>query len=214
VAALNHGCAEARGEYIARLDADDTTHERRIAAQVDHLARRPQLGLLGTWARITYENGEEGTFEPPVTDRELRRYLLWDNPFVHSSVMFRRAAAHAAGGYPAGLAEEYRLWIRIATAWQVEILPEILVTHHVHAASVTGRQRRTAALRGRLVAQRDAVVAFGTWSRALPALAVTSGAYLLAILGGGVEAKMRERLRGMSRRRRGFRATGPSERTP
>ena len=205
VKTLNYGCAQARGEYIARLDADDVAHERRIAAQVDYLQEYSDVGLLGTWAKIVSAEGEAGTFEPPVSDAALRRYLLWDNPFVHSSVMFRRAAFQEAGSYPEGLAEEYRLWIRMARSWKLAVLPEPLVTHRIHRVSYTRRQRRAASLGGRFRAQWEAARTLGPLHEAVPALAVTGGSYLLALLGGQTESTLRGLVRGVSRRARRFR---------
>ncbi len=209
VKTLNYGCARAQGEYIARLDADDVTHERRVAAQVEYLERHSDVGLVGTWAKIMSEDGEEGTFEPPVADRALRRYLLWDSPFVHSSVMFRREAFRQAGGYPEGLAEEYRLWIRMAQSWKIAVVPEVLVTHRIHRASYTRRQRRAAALRGRFKAQWEAARTLGPWHQALPALGVTVGAITLALVGGSVESRLRCFAGQVSGRHRGFRKARP-----
>jgi len=212
VKTLNHGCAQAQGEYIARLDADDVAYECRVAAQVEYLEGHSDVGLLGTWAKIVSEDGEEETFEPPVSDRALRRHLLWDNPFIHSSVMFRRVAFQEAGGYPEGLAEEYRLWIQMARSWKIGVLPEMLVRHRIHQASYTRRQRRAAALRGRFKAQWEAARTLGPWQHAIPALGVTGGAYLLAVLGGRPETTVRSLVRGLSRRSRGFRERRPKER--
>ncbi len=208
VKTLNHGCAQAQGEYIARLDADDVAHERRMAAQVEYFESHLDVGLLGTWAKVVSQDGEEGTFEPPVTDRALRRYLLWDNPFVHSSVMFRREALRQTGGYPEGLAEEYRLWIQMARFWKIAVLPEALVTHRIHRASYTRRQRRAAALGGRFKAQWEAASTLGPWYQAIPAMGFTAGAITLAIFGGGVEASLRRLTGKASGRFRGFRHPG------
>lgn len=205
VKTLNYGCAQTRGKYIARLDADDVAHERRISTQVDYLQEHSDVGLLGTWARIVSAEGEEGTFEPPVSDSALRRYLLWDNPFVHSSVMFRRVAFQEAGTYPEGLAEEYRLWIRMAQSWKLAVLSAPLVTHRIHRVSYTRRQRRAASLGGRFRAQWEAAQTLGPWHQAIPALGVTAGAYLLALLGGQPEATLRGLVRRMSHRARRFR---------
>jgi glycosyltransferase involved in cell wall biosynthesis len=203
VATLNDGCEQAQGEYVARLDGDDTSRPGRIEKQVECLRAYPDVGLVGTWAEII-EGGARGLFTPPESAQALRRYLLRDNPFVHSSVMFRRSVFREAGGYPHGLAEDYRLWIRVARSWRIAMLPEVLVTHHIHAASYTRRQPRTAALRGRLAGQWQAARMLGPWPAAAVALAVSSGAYGLALLGGPLEEAVRRRLRARLRRTRGF----------
>ena len=213
VMTLNHGCALAQGEYIARLDADDLADERRIAAQVTFMEDHPEVGLLGTWARIEGKDAEVWTYEPPVGDRALRRYLLWDNPFVHSSVIFRPVAFREVGGYPEGLAEEYRLWIHMARSWKIAILPEVLVTHRIYEASYTRKQRRAAALRGRLMAQWEAARSLGPWHEAVPALGVTCGTYLLALMGGEAETALRRLVRVSTRRLRGFRDSSPGDRS-
>src|SRR5687768_15279009 len=51
IAALNRGCRAARGEYIARMDADDVSHVDRLERQLDYMIRRPHIGILGTWIR-------------------------------------------------------------------------------------------------------------------------------------------------------------------
>jgi glycosyltransferase involved in cell wall biosynthesis len=180
VAALLHGCEQAAGEYLARLDADDHAHPQRIGAQVEFLETHREVGLLGTWAAISPDDGRVRRFEPPTTDTALRRYLLWDNPFVHSSVMLRRDAYLAAGGYTMGPNEDYRLWIQVARSWQVAVLPEVLVTHRVRQTSLSHGMRRATALRARLRAQWQAARWLGPWHHAIPALLKTCGQYLLA----------------------------------
>ena len=213
VAALRTGFAQARGAYIARLDADDVTHERRIAAQVEYLEQHGDVGLLGSHARFEHSDGRGWVFEPPAADRALRRYLLWDNPFVHSSVMFRRTAYDAAGGYTQGANEDYRLWIRMARGWKLAVLPEVLVTHRIRTTSVSHGMRRSESLQARLAAQWEAAHTLGPWRHAIPALGVTGGAYLLALTGGRLDQGVRTLVAAASRRMRRLRPAGPRERS-
>jgi GT2 family glycosyltransferase len=183
VEALRVGCERARGTYVARLDADDHSYETRIAAQVAYLEHHHGVGLVGCRARFELPGGRAWLFAPPQDDNALRRYLLWDNPFVHSSVMFRRDAYVAAGGYSEGPNEDYRLWIQIARSWKVAVLPEALVIHRIRPDSLSRTASRTAALRNRFRGQWEAAVHLGPWYSALPALAATCGAYALALAG-------------------------------
>lgn len=203
VPALVRGCAEAEGEYVARLDADDVTYPERIAAQTAYLEKHDEIGLLGTWASLCDEDGRTWSFEPPPNDAALRRYLLRDNPFVHSTVMFRKQAYSDAGGYADGPNEDYRLWIRMARAWKIAILPDVLVMHRLRRASHSGSTPRSAALRARLAAQWDAARLLGPWSGAIPALATTCGTYALSMLGGAPERWVRSRARGRGAPRAG-----------
>lgn len=205
VAALNHGCASAEGYYVARLDADDVACPTRIAAQVEYLDRHPAVGLLGTWVRFEGEGERAWRFAPPVSDRALRRYLLWDNPFVHSSVMFRRDVYRHAGGYVEGPNEDYRLWITMARNCTMAVLPDVLVTHRIRRASHSRSAARDAVLRHRLKAQWDAARLLGPWPLAIPPLAITTAGYLLARLAGRRAQPVREPSLGRAARFRGIR---------
>ncbi len=211
VRALRLGCAEARGEYLARLDADDVAHTRRMGTQIEYLEKHPEVGLLGTWARIERQDGAVQIFAPPADDPMLRRYLLRDNPFVHSSVMVRRAALEEAGGYSAGANEDYRLWIRIARSWKLGVLTEALVAHRIRSASLSRHTGRRATLRARLRCQWEAARLLGPWYAALPALAATMAAYALTFTGGGVETRLHRFAGATAARSRGFRGGAVEE---
>ncbi len=211
VPALRLGCAEARGEYLVRLDADDFAHPRRVAAQVDYLEKHPEVGLLGTWARIEHVGAAAQIFAPPADDLALRRYLVRDNPFVHSSVMVRRVALEEAGGYSTGANEDYRLWIRIARSWKLAIFTEALVAHRVRGTSLSRQAGRRAALRARLRCQWEAASILGPWYAALPALAATAAVYLVTFTGAGVEARLQQLASAAAARSRGFRGSTPEQ---
>ena len=89
---LNRGLGLARAPLVARLDADDTAQPDRLMRQAALLASRPDIGLVGTGALEVDAAGRAvGTIVPPEDDVAIRRALIHANPFVHSSVMFRRA---------------------------------------------------------------------------------------------------------------------------
>lgn len=136
--ALNEGVAASRAPLIARQDQDDVSHARRLLRQSQHFEASPDLVLLGTWAAIGAPDGrggwrDVGAHRHPVGDDELRVRLLWNNPFVHSSVMFRRSAFDTAGGYRLDprehYPEDYDLWSRLAKLGDVENLAEVLLTY-------------------------------------------------------------------------------------
>ncbi|MDR7521381.1 MAG: glycosyltransferase [Armatimonadota bacterium] len=210
----NTGCAQARGTYLAVMDSDDVAHEGRIAAQVKFLERQPDVGLLGTHARFVHDDGREWLFTPPVEDRALRRYLLWDNPFVHSSVMFRRQAFEETGGYTEGIVanEDYRLWIRMARNWRLGMIPQVLLTYRVRGTSASRAASRQSALLARFGAQWEAAKMLGPWYQALPALGITGAAYLLSRTGRLLDLSVWNPARRLRSRRRGFRESDLEDR--
>lgn len=143
VAALNRGIAEARGDLIARLDADDMAKPERLARQVAVMDADPRLNLIGSWAdKIDAEGMPAGTLMPPTDPQVLRDTLPRTNPFIHSSIMVRTGAVTRAGGYRAAFeaAEDYDLWLRLSEHGGIAIIAEPLVLYREHGGNVTVRK--------------------------------------------------------------------------
>jgi glycosyltransferase involved in cell wall biosynthesis len=127
---LNRALGLARAPLVARLDADDWALPERLERQRAFLAAHPDVGLLGTWAReVDASGGALATVTPPADDAALRRALIRRNPFVHSSIVARRALLERAGGYDERLpvAQDYDLWMRLSGLTRLANLPEPLV---------------------------------------------------------------------------------------
>lgn len=138
--ALRYAFEQARGEYIAVLDADDVSHPERFKKQVDYLDQRTEVGLVGTWARQINNRSEViGKFEPPVDENELYEALGWSNPIAHSSIMYRTACAKQQGGYPANYAyaQDFALILAIAKISQIRIIGEYLCNYRVLASNMS-----------------------------------------------------------------------------
>ena len=133
-AALNRGISLSRGRYIARQDHDDLADPSRVEKQVRFLNAHPEHALVGTRAEIWVGNKPTSRFhDHPTEDEELRFGLLFNNPFVHSSVMIRKAALDEVGSYTTDRSrqppEDYELWSRIARRYRVANLPERLTVY-------------------------------------------------------------------------------------
>ena len=131
-ASLNVGLAEARGKYIARQDQDDISMPQRLEKQISYMRAHPECGLLGTWAQILEGEKMAARFHRHPTDAdELCYELLFNNPFVHSSVMIRKTILDKVGGYSTDPSrqppEDYELWSRISRSCRVANLSEVLV---------------------------------------------------------------------------------------
>jgi Glycosyl transferase family 2 len=141
-AALNRGISLAQGRYIARQDHDDLVDPSRIAKQVEFLDAHLDHGLVGTRAEIRIGDKPDGRYhDHPVEDHILRFDLLFNNPFVHSSVMMRKAALDHVGVYATDPArqppEDYELWSRIARHYRVANLPERLTVYREVPSSMS-----------------------------------------------------------------------------
>jgi hypothetical protein len=141
-AALNRGISLARGRYIARQDHDDLADPSRLAKQVAFLDEHPDHALVGTRAEIWIGDTPSGRFHDHPTEDEILRFaLLFDNPFVHSSVMIRKSALDHVGVYTTDPArqppEDYELWSRIARHYRVANLAERLTIYREVPSSMS-----------------------------------------------------------------------------
>jgi glycosyltransferase involved in cell wall biosynthesis len=143
VTALNRGLREARAPLIARMDADDLCLPGRLAAQIARLQAYPGIVALGTgWRVIDGAGAGEAIIIPPASADAVRKGLAERNCLAHPSVMFRRDRVMAVGGYREALtgAEDYDLWLRLSEAYDVENLPEPLISLRNHPNQVTKRR--------------------------------------------------------------------------
>jgi hypothetical protein len=139
--ALNRGLAVARGELIARMDADDVAEPERLAEQAACLDARPEVVVVGTACRVIDDEGRVSPgWRVPLTDAAIRWRLLFHNPFIHATVMFRRSALEAdGGGYDENLAcsQDMELWGRLLEHGRGANLPRPLARFRRHVASVS-----------------------------------------------------------------------------
>ena len=124
VAALNAGLDACRAPLVARMDADDISHPRRLELQASFLSNNPSIGLLAcdfrSFPRASLGSGMvayEAWQNALASHDDILRDLFVESPFVHPSVLFRREEVLSVGGYhEQGWAEDYDLWLRLAAA--------------------------------------------------------------------------------------------------
>jgi glycosyltransferase involved in cell wall biosynthesis len=97
VAALNQGIAETRAPLIARMDADDLMHPRRLELQFAYLQQHPQIALVGSQVELFPPDQIRAGYQEYVrwqnactTPNEIAANIYVESPFAHPSVMIRR----------------------------------------------------------------------------------------------------------------------------
>lgn len=120
---VNHGLAfslnacihEAKGKYIARMDADDISAPNRLKTQVEFLDNHPEYAWCGTNARLFDQNGVWGERKMPEAP-EYEDYLKY-SPYIHPTVMYRTEIFNSVDGYKVCdetlRCEDYELFMRL-----------------------------------------------------------------------------------------------------
>lgn len=140
VEVLNIGLSRCTAPLLARLDADDIPEPERFRTQADFLDIHPEVALVGSLYRRIDEGGA-------LLDAEAFTYftgpaletLLWRNIIAHPTVMARTHVLLELGGYrsDATHAEDYELWMRVASQWNIDVLPQALLRYRIHRDQVT-----------------------------------------------------------------------------
>lgn len=151
VAAMADGVAASRGELLARMDADDLMHSRRLELQVGALAADPRLDVVSCGVRFfprrrvergyrLYEAWLDGLRDHAAILRE--RFV--ESPIANPTAMLRRGVYLAAGGYrDPPWPEDYDLWLRLAESGaRFGKLRRRLHLWRLHPRRVTHRQPR------------------------------------------------------------------------
>ena len=136
----NRGIAAARGEIIARLDADDVAEPAHVGRLVAALDADPGLGLVGTAVTlIDEEDREHGVRPMPATDLDIRWTILFHCPFFHSTVAYRRHLFDAVGGYRDHelISQDHYLWHEMLPLTRAANLPEPLTRYRMNSHGLT-----------------------------------------------------------------------------
>ncbi len=136
VRALNEGIGAARGELIARMDADDEMRPHRLEAQVALLAERPDVGVVGCLVEFGGDREDACGYALHVDwlnslrePDEIALHRFVESPVAHPSVTFRRELVDRLGGYlDSDEPEDYELWLRWMDAGvRFAKVPEVLL---------------------------------------------------------------------------------------
>jgi glycosyltransferase involved in cell wall biosynthesis len=136
---LNTGLSIAKGEYIARMDADDVSLPNRLASQVSILDAMPHIGVCSTNVVSINENSE--TISEPWWKKTLTPIewlLLWENPIAHPSVMIRKSVLEENEinyNIDCTPAEDYDLWCRLVLITGFYRIVEVFLHYRILTGS-------------------------------------------------------------------------------
>jgi glycosyltransferase involved in cell wall biosynthesis len=153
--ALDQGLAASWFDVVARMDADDIAMPHRFEVQLPLIAEADIVGS-GLLEFIADTDRIVGQRVPPTDAEHIARYARMHDPFNHPTVVYRRQAVHAAGGYgDHPLMEDYALFARmIQGGARAANIAEPLVFYRVGETAFK-RRGGTALLRSELRLQRE-----------------------------------------------------------
>jgi glycosyltransferase involved in cell wall biosynthesis len=222
--ALQRGLARCDAEIVARMDADDVAHPRRLERQLEALGAMPDVAALGGRVRLFPRREVRDGMRRYVawlnglrTPEELARDLLVEAPIVHPAAAIRRDALERCGGWRDGdFPEDYDLWLRMSELGaRLANLPEPVLDWRESGGRATRRDPRyrlarhvalkAAHLRRTVLATRSEAAIWGAGD--------TGKAFADALAKEGVSVPIFVDVdpRKIGRRRRGAPVVGPDE---
>lgn len=147
--ALVHGCAQARGRFIARQDCGDRSRAGRLKREADVLAHHPDVALVSCATRFAGPAGEflfDAVIDEETAAHGLKMTTLKDThgPSHHGSTMFRRELYETVGGYRKEFyfAQDLDLWTRLVDHGRHVALADILYEANLALNSISSLHRK------------------------------------------------------------------------
>ena len=142
---LNSGILLSKSEYIARMDCDDISLQNRLEKQVKFLDNNPEIGILGSYfILMTKENKKSYIKTVPISDLEIRYKCLFESPFGHPTVIFRREVFEKNFlNYDTQLnaIEDYGLWTKILDYTKGANIAIPLVYYRIHNQNISHKYK-------------------------------------------------------------------------
>lgn len=135
----NFAIQEARGEFLALLDADDIAFSDRLEKQLVFLDNNPDVKGCGSHAVIIDSEGLSigEILKYPVEVNKIKVGFLFRNVFVNSTVMYRLASLKSSKGYYDGLCEDYEMAVQLNSRYSLANIDEVLVYYRKHDNNVS-----------------------------------------------------------------------------
>ena len=138
---LNLMLGLARGDYVARLDADDLSLPDRLTIQMELLDKNPGVAMTGGRCRVIDESGSQMYEHGPETESvKIKWSLLFGNDFWHSAVMWRNSLGYRYDGKFA-YAQDYELWSRISRRHDLIGSERVVGSVRKRKESITNKKR-------------------------------------------------------------------------
>jgi len=137
---LNKGIKISKGNWVARIDSGDLWEKEKLEKQIDFLKKNPDTILLGTQAKIIDENYKIiRKTNYPTNDKNIRlSFLKGQNPFMHSSVIFKNGYYY---NNKVKNTQDFELWCRLYFKGKLANLKQNLVKYQISFSSISYKNK-------------------------------------------------------------------------
>lgn len=142
---LNRALSVARGEYVARMDADDLSLPQRLEKQVSYLDAHPDICCVGSW---TGKIDEHGIRMPEITKYEtdpcwVKAQFLQNSQVGHPVSMFRRMVKDITVKYDESFryAQDYALWVSLLPYGAITNIPDVLFCYRISDRQISSNRK-------------------------------------------------------------------------
>lgn len=142
---FNKGIRLSKGQYIARMDADDISVLNRFDKQVNYLDKHSDVAVVGGGFQAIDADGNELYMHHPATGEKIARYCLMPTPLAHPTVMMRRDIIVDNNLFydeRYSSAQDYDLWQRINKKFKIDNLTDILLKYRIQSNSISIAKRQ------------------------------------------------------------------------
>jgi glycosyltransferase involved in cell wall biosynthesis len=142
---LNNGIKISQGKYIARMDADDISHNTRIKTQADFLNDNPDVIVVGSNADVIDQDSKfVYRAKQSLDNKGLKKKLPFKTPFIHPSVMMRKKTLTNIGLYPdIPIAQDIFLFNRLSNLGDYANIKKPLIKYRLTPSASTRRSAET-----------------------------------------------------------------------
>ena len=144
---LNIGLKMAKGEYIARMDADDISISHRLLRQIDFLNANENIDFCGSFVKFIGQKFAlfRAIITLPITNEEIRTEMLISNPIAHPTIMFRKKVLIGENSllYDESVKEgqDFELWFRAISSFKFYNIEEVLLKYRISSNQVSTKGR-------------------------------------------------------------------------
>ena len=137
-ASLNKGLSIARGEYIARMDADDISYPNRLELQYQYMQKHPKVAVLGGW---TKSNGKISKYQGHASSKWRKVRMLIENVGIAHPTAFMRTdflkKYNLAYDVSIKKSQDYDLWTRCLEYGNIAVCPHVILEYRVHDEQIS-----------------------------------------------------------------------------